>query len=171
MRRRDPPGVLRAVAAALAVASVSVGACGDSPARVRVTVEVDVRGGGAPVTLTPARLALHVAGTPRAEAWRHEPLPPESWRDVAVSAKRAAPGALVADGEVAPGRYDYLWLDISAAAAGEEALQDVVEPIGWQVELTAGAQADLTLELVVLPSATQPGRRAILAKRLRSSLQ
>lgn len=118
------------------------------------------------MTVTPARLALHVAGTPRAEAWRHAPLPAESWRDVAIVSGPAGNEARVAEGEVAPDRYDYLWLDISEAAAGDEALQDVVEPIGWQVELVPGDSVDLELQLVVLPSATQPGRRAVLAKRL-----
>ena len=147
-------------------------------AEVTVQVSVDIRDGGRAdrILVAPGELFFHIEGTPRAAAWRGEPLSPGAWVSVAthdagldLASFQTREAALLAQGTLPAFTYDHVFVKFGSIRAldkhGKEIpIEDIVEPIA--IKIAPGALRDVRVhvELIVLNDWPVEGSLAVFVK-------
>lgn len=172
--------MIRALGCGLIGLALSVTGCMDLPIEEEVTVEVSVdlrdKGRADRILVDPGKVHFHVSGTPRAEAWRGEPLSPGAW--VAVPGHEAAidlaqlhgrGSARLAQGALPILNYDHLFLELGWVRAldanGKDIpIANIVEPIAMHLDASQLPGARVHIELIVMDNWPSEGSLSVFVK-------
>lgn len=156
--------------------------CATEPVGVAVELHMQLPNNGAltKVTLPILRVSLQPEGRPRSVDWARYPTS-DGWWDagVQVASLQVTPGGaqVFPLGEIRPpeGRWQRVWLDLDAAdvavvrsdATGEATAvitEDHAEPTALRLSIPEDLGKTLRIEVVALPSGTQPGAWILAVK-------